>query len=74
MLKPTDSIDIHDTDSRSVLLSVVPQADPSGPNFQTLFENTEQTLKVGGGAEESSETCLSDLGHMSGFLHSRFHQ
>lgn len=28
-------------------MCVVLQADPSGPSFQTLFNNTEQTLKVG---------------------------
>lgn len=32
-----------------VFVCAVLQADPGGPSFQTLFNNTEQMLKVGGG-------------------------
>lgn len=41
------------TDLRMLHVCVL-QADPSGPSFQTVFNSTEQMLKVGGGRFHSS--------------------
>lgn len=41
------SLRLCDRTQQSADVSLLLQADPGGPHFQTQFDNTEQTLKVG---------------------------